>query len=102
MADLLRQGHRSIRAVDLKSFDEWYQRFPEVENLQLDLQDKGACEAALHDARRQGAWIDVAKAGAWDLPSSGEDHVQPGTTVDGQRETKSVSWYFRRANQPEL
>ena len=44
VADLLRQGHRSIRAVDLKPFDEWYQLFPEVENLQLDLQGKEACD----------------------------------------------------------
>src|SRR6266581_7502065 len=51
VADLLRQGHRDIRAVDLKPFEEWYQRFPEVENLQLDLQDKQACETALRDAR---------------------------------------------------
>jgi len=51
VADLLRQGHRQIRAVDLKPFAEWYQGFPEVENLQLDLQDKGACETALRDAR---------------------------------------------------
>ena len=51
MADLLRQGHRDIRAVDLKPFDEWYQRFPEVEALQLDLQDKGACETALREAK---------------------------------------------------
>ena len=51
MADLLRQGHRRIRAVDLKPFEEWYQRFPELDNLQLDLQDKGACETARRDAR---------------------------------------------------
>src|SRR6266699_6933722 len=44
VADLLRQGHRTIRAVDLKPFDEWYQYFPEVENLQLDLQGKEACD----------------------------------------------------------
>ena len=51
VADLLRQGQGAIRAVDLKPFDEWYQRFPEVENLRLDLQDKQACETALRDAR---------------------------------------------------
>ena len=28
VADLLRQGHRRIRAVDIKPLDEWYQRFP--------------------------------------------------------------------------
>src|ERR1700761_8395911 len=50
VADLLKQGHHEIRAVDIKPFDEWYQRFPEVENLQLDLQDKDACEQALRGA----------------------------------------------------
>src|SRR5213593_2731953 len=50
IADLLKQGQRDIRAVDLKPFDEWYQLFPEVENLQLDLQDKAACEEALRGA----------------------------------------------------
>src|SRR4051812_47799833 len=48
--DLLKQGHRDIRAVDIKPFDEWYQRFPGVENLQLDLQGKEACEHALKGA----------------------------------------------------
>ena len=46
VADLLRQGHTDIRAVDIKPFDEWYQKFPQVENLALDLQDKDACEKA--------------------------------------------------------
>jgi nucleoside-diphosphate-sugar epimerase len=50
IADLLKQGHEDLRAVDLKPFDEWYQVFPEVESLQLDLQDKGACETALDGA----------------------------------------------------
>ncbi len=49
VADLLRQGHRNIRSVDIKPKDEWYQLFPEVENLQLDLQLKDACETALQD-----------------------------------------------------
>src|SRR6266850_5167086 len=47
VADLLKQGHRDIRAVDIKAFDEWYQYFPQIENLRLDLQDKAACEQAL-------------------------------------------------------
>ena len=51
VADLLRQGYRSLRAVDLKPFHEWYQRFPEAENEQLDLQNKEACERALRDAQ---------------------------------------------------
>src|SRR6266700_4675168 len=51
VADLIRQGHRSIRAVDLKPFDDWYQHFPEVENMQLDLQGREACETALRDGQ---------------------------------------------------
>ena len=51
VADLLRQGFHSIRAVDLKPFAEWYQFFPEVENLQLDLQGREACEQALRDGQ---------------------------------------------------
>jgi GDP-D-mannose 3',5'-epimerase len=50
VADLLKQGHRNVRAVDIKPADEWYQSFPQVENLELDLQDKGACEQALREA----------------------------------------------------
>jgi GDP-D-mannose 3', 5'-epimerase len=48
--DLARQGHQKIRAVDIKPLEEWYQRLPDVENLQLDLQDKQACEAAVSGA----------------------------------------------------
>jgi len=51
VADLLRQGYRSIRAVDLKPFQEWYQVFPEVENLQLDLQLREACDQAASGMR---------------------------------------------------
>jgi nucleoside-diphosphate-sugar epimerase len=50
VADLLKQGNRDIRCVDIKPFDEWYQHFPQVENLQLDLQEKEACEEALKGA----------------------------------------------------
>src|ERR1041385_2197703 len=50
VADLLRQGHTRIRAVDQKPFAEWYQRFPAAENLQLDLAGKDACEQALRAA----------------------------------------------------
>jgi nucleoside-diphosphate-sugar epimerase len=51
VGDLLRQGHTNIRAVDIKPFDEWYQRFPEAENLQYDLQEKDACFKSLKDAK---------------------------------------------------
>jgi len=51
VADLIRQGHRNIRCIDLKPFDEWYQRFPEVENLSIDLQQLDACRTAAKDAQ---------------------------------------------------
>ncbi|MFQ5699088.1 MAG: NAD-dependent epimerase/dehydratase family protein [Myxococcota bacterium] len=47
VADLRRQGTERIRAVDIKPFDAWYQRFEEVENLQLDLRDRDACRTAV-------------------------------------------------------
>lgn len=50
VADLLKQGHTDIRAVDIKPFNEWYQHFPNVENFQLDLQLKDACEKAVANA----------------------------------------------------
>jgi nucleoside-diphosphate-sugar epimerase len=50
VADFLRQGHRRVRAVDIKPLDEWYQRLPEAENLQLDLQRLEHCETALRGA----------------------------------------------------
>jgi GDP-D-mannose 3', 5'-epimerase len=53
VADLLKQGHTRIRAVDLKPLDRWYQRFEEVENLSLDLQHLSACQTAVKDA----SWV---------------------------------------------
>jgi len=50
VADLLRQGHTDIRAVDKKPFSEWYQRFDQAENLKLDLENKGDCETAVEGA----------------------------------------------------
>jgi GDP-D-mannose 3',5'-epimerase len=50
VADLLRQGYRDVRSVDVKPFDEWYQRSPEADNLQLDLSEKDACARALDGA----------------------------------------------------
>lgn len=46
----LRKGYTRIRAVDIKPFDEWYQTFPDVENVQLDLKDRLNCEAAARGA----------------------------------------------------
>jgi GDP-D-mannose 3',5'-epimerase len=46
VSDLLRQG-KNVRAVDQKPLQDWYQLFPEAENLQLDLQGKESCEQAV-------------------------------------------------------
>ena len=51
VADLLRQGYTRIRAVDSKPVEDWYQVFPEAENLQLDLREKDACYQAVRGAR---------------------------------------------------
>src|SRR5690242_10156547 len=51
IADLRRQGFTRLRAVDLKPLDEWYQRFDDVENLSLDLSEKGACDRACANAQ---------------------------------------------------
>ena len=51
VADLRRSGHRRIRAVDIKPFEEWYQLLPEVENRRLDLRQHEACAQAAAGAR---------------------------------------------------
>ncbi len=50
IADLQKQGYTKIRSVDIKPFDEWWQKHEGVENLQLDLQLKHSCEEALEGA----------------------------------------------------
>lgn len=47
VADLRRQGFTRLRSVDAKPQTQWYQRFPDVENLVLDLEHKDACYTAL-------------------------------------------------------
>ena len=50
VAELRHLSLGTLRAVDLKPIDEWYQRFDGVENLSLDLQDRAACERAVYGA----------------------------------------------------
>src|ERR1700676_114243 len=47
---LRRQGHRDLRGVDIKPFDQWYQRFDDVENVSMDLNLKENCERAAEGA----------------------------------------------------
>ncbi len=51
VSSLRQQGYKRIRAVDIKPLDHWYQRFNDVENLCLDLNEKENCEVAARGAR---------------------------------------------------
>ena len=46
VAALRQKGYSQIRAVDVKPLEDWYQRFHDVENLSLDLNEKENCEYA--------------------------------------------------------
>ncbi len=50
VADLLRQRCSDIRAVDQKRTSSWFQLFPELENLHLDLKLRENCYRALRGA----------------------------------------------------
>jgi nucleoside-diphosphate-sugar epimerase len=50
VADLLRKGHRNVRAVDIKPTDEWHQLFADAENVVADLRGRESCEQACRDA----------------------------------------------------
>jgi GDP-D-mannose 3',5'-epimerase len=50
VAKLRCQGHRRIRAVDVKPFEEWYRQFNDVESVCLDLNLKENCEMAAEGA----------------------------------------------------
>ncbi len=50
IADLRRHGYTNLRATDIKPLTQWYQRFPDVENLVLDLSEKANCYRALQGA----------------------------------------------------
>jgi len=46
----LREQGRRVRSVDIKPMDDWYQRFDDAQNLQLDLQDLASCQRAVDGA----------------------------------------------------
>jgi GDP-D-mannose 3',5'-epimerase len=50
VAELRQRGFERIRSVDVKPLDEWYQVFDDIENLELDLRGKEACEQAVEGA----------------------------------------------------
>lgn len=49
VAEFRRRGHK-VRAVDIKRFNDWYQRFDDIENLSLDLNLRENCDTAAHGA----------------------------------------------------
>ena len=49
VAQLRARGFANIRAVDIKPFDHWYQRFDGVDNVVADLSDAHVCRAACED-----------------------------------------------------
>jgi GDP-D-mannose 3',5'-epimerase len=51
VGELHRLGYSRLRAVDIKPVAEWYQTFPGVQNQQLDLRERAACDAAAAGAR---------------------------------------------------
>src|SRR5262245_51051950 len=46
------QGYERIRSVDIKPFEQWYQQFDDVENLQADLKLRDACYEACKGAHQ--------------------------------------------------
>jgi nucleoside-diphosphate-sugar epimerase len=46
VARLRELGHKHIRSVDCKPFEEWYQKFDDVENVVADLEGRAECDAA--------------------------------------------------------
>lgn len=47
VGSMLRDGFKSVRAVDTKPIDNWYQVFPDAENLVVDLRGPDACRQAI-------------------------------------------------------
>jgi nucleoside-diphosphate-sugar epimerase len=50
VADLRKQGYKKIRCVDIKPFDQWYQKTEGVENISLDLKLKENCQKVCQGA----------------------------------------------------
>jgi len=49
-AELLRQGNKRVRAVDVKPLDTWWLKWPQADNRQLDLRLAEHCDTALAGA----------------------------------------------------
>ena len=47
VAQLMQQGYSSIRAIDIKPMDQWYQVFKEIDNKVIDLKALSSCRSAV-------------------------------------------------------
>ena len=74
VADLRQKGYRKIRAVDVKPTDEWYQVFPDVENLSLDLNLINPAN------QRHGALIFAGRDGRPDTFAPTQTHWEPAVS----------------------
>jgi GDP-D-mannose 3',5'-epimerase len=52
VADLLRDGQTTVRAVDIRAPEVWHQLSPQAENLQLDLRGSDACRQVVDGVDR--------------------------------------------------
>ena len=50
VSKLMQESNFSVRAVDQKPFEQWYQKFDQAENMVLDLQDMESCKKAVEGA----------------------------------------------------
>lgn len=50
IAFLRKQGINNVRGVDIKPLEHWYQKYDDVENISLDLNDRRNCEVAVKGA----------------------------------------------------
>ena len=51
VSDLLSQGNWTVRAVDIKPFNKWHQRFDQADNQRLDLRKIDDCQLACRGAQ---------------------------------------------------
>ena len=52
VAQLIKSGHKNIRAVDIKPSNQWFQLFPEIDNRTRDLQCIDACRDVCQGQQR--------------------------------------------------
>jgi nucleoside-diphosphate-sugar epimerase len=95
VAQLLQRGFTNIRSVDIKPFEEWDQRFDDVENLQLETWAAWAssrttrpCACCRCSSRRTCCWPPATPA-----PSGSSTRPRPASTIRRSRRARTSSGY---------